>query len=112
MADKESTIYTHYGTIPTSERRDHKAAQNRARACHHFFLQHNACMNRHLRFGQEAVEKNCKELLDNWRRCFAGKAAQEDSPAAEKETAKPGTVAAAPAPTTTAAAKSDKAADE
>jgi hypothetical protein len=26
---KESTIYTHYGTIPTSERRDHKAAQAR-----------------------------------------------------------------------------------
>lgn len=26
---KESTIYTHYGTIPSSERRDHKAAQGR-----------------------------------------------------------------------------------
>jgi len=90
---KESTIYTHYGTIPTSERRDHKAAQGRvrpcrvlsacdgatrararactharhartnnaalgheqARACHHFFLRHEACVNRHLRFGKEAV---------------------------------------------------------
>ena len=27
--DKEATIYTHYGTIATSERRDHKAAQGR-----------------------------------------------------------------------------------
>jgi hypothetical protein len=119
---KEATIYTHYGTIATSERRDHKAAQGRvgrpsttcspsacacdfrllthaqmylrfcawrvthyesscvsmhvlnyqhalsplaclppslalvqARTCHHFFLRHNACVNRHLRFGQEAV---------------------------------------------------------
>ena len=26
---KEATIYTHYGTIATSERRDHKAAQGR-----------------------------------------------------------------------------------
>ena len=73
---KEATIYTHYGTIPTSERRDHKAAQGRARACHHFFLRHEACVNRHLRFGKESVEANCKELLDNWRRCFAGSAAQ------------------------------------
>jgi hypothetical protein len=73
---KESTIYTHYGTIPTSERREHKAAQGRARACHHFFLRHEACVNRHLRFGKESVEENCKELLDNWRRCFAGSAAQ------------------------------------
>ena len=80
---KESTIYTHYGTIPTSERRDHKAAQARvsfinifptalqiwhltgrpltrsfspqARACHHFFLRHEACVNRHLRFGKASV---------------------------------------------------------
>ena len=29
MSDKEATIYTHYGTIPVSERRDHKAAQGR-----------------------------------------------------------------------------------
>jgi hypothetical protein len=29
MSEKEATIYTHYGTIPVSERRDHKAAQGR-----------------------------------------------------------------------------------
>ena len=26
-----------------------------ARACHHFFLRHEACVNRHLRFGKESV---------------------------------------------------------
>ena len=29
--------------------------KEQARACHHFFLRHEACINRHLRHGKEAV---------------------------------------------------------
>eukprot|EP00290_Baffinella_frigidus_P056110 CAMPEP_0180358670 /NCGR_PEP_ID=MMETSP0989-20121125/10687_1 /TAXON_ID=697907 /ORGANISM="non described non described, Strain CCMP2293" /LENGTH=158 /DNA_ID=CAMNT_0022349197 /DNA_START=1 /DNA_END=478 /DNA_ORIENTATION=- len=73
----EKTIYTHYGTVKTSERRDHKAAMGRARACHHLLLRHEACVNRYLRFGKESVEEHCGELMDGWRVCFAQGAAQE-----------------------------------
>lgn len=86
---EEGTIYTHYGTIASSERREHKAAQVRARQCQNFMLGYQACISRYLNHAnaKEMVEEKCKPQLDRWRNCFdpATKASDQEDAAKEVE---------------------------
>eukprot|EP00961_Rhodomonas_salina_P041832 562295-Rhodomonas_salina.1 len=112
---EEGTIYTHYGTIASSERREHKAAQVRARQCQNFMLGKLPSVSckavnsviRVTRYdfdvsvyeltvcsravnhanAKEMVEEKCKPQLDRWRNCFdpATKASDQEDAAKEVE---------------------------